>query len=153
MNLTEDPQTVTWPKIHYAFLERVGPFETNAMQAWADFVPSIPKIAEHNQIKAVLSLYKIGPQIYRAGVAIAAPPQHLPEGIRSMEFDGGKYSRFVLTGPYSEIGPATDHVMKIVSASGLPVRDDYFLENYLNDPATTPEAELITEILVPTAEV
>ena len=64
-----------------------------------------------------------------------------------------KYSRFVLTGPYSEIGAATDHVMKIVSASGLPVRDDYFLENYLNDPTTTPEAELITEILVPTAEV
>jgi DNA gyrase inhibitor GyrI len=77
----------------------------------------------------------------------------LPEGIQSMEFDGGKYSRFVLTGPYSEIGAATDHVMKIVSASGLRVRDDYFLENYLNDPATTPEAELITEILVPTAEV
>ena len=72
MNLTENPQTVIWPQIHYVFLERVGPFETNAMQAWTDFVPSIPKIAEHNQIKAVLSLYKIGPQIYRAGVAIAS---------------------------------------------------------------------------------
>ena len=32
----------------------------------------------------------------------------------------------------------------------LPLRDDYFIENYVNDPRTTPEAELITEILVPT---
>lgn len=151
MNLTEKPQTVTWPKIHYVYLERVGPFETNAKQAWVDFPPLIPKIAEHNQVTAVLSLYKMGPEIYRAGVAIAAPPQQLPEGLQSMEFDGGKYSRFVLTGPYSEIGPATDHVMKIVSATKLPVREDFFIENYLNDPTTTPEQELITEILVPTA--
>jgi hypothetical protein len=57
MNLSEEPETVRWPKSHYVFLERVGPFETNAKQAWVDFPPLIPKIAEHNQVTGVLSLY------------------------------------------------------------------------------------------------
>ena len=74
----------------------------------------------------------------------------VPEGLGYTEFRGGKFSRFVLTGPYTELGAATGRVMQIVSETKLPVRDDYFIENYLNDPRTTPEAELITEILVPT---
>jgi DNA gyrase inhibitor GyrI len=41
--------------------------------------------------------------------------------------------------------------MQIISEMKLSLRDDYFIENYLNDPRTTPEAELITQILVPTA--
>ena len=67
-----------------------------------------------------------------------------------MEFQEGKFSRFVLTGPYSNLGPASARVMQIISEAKLPLRDDFFIENYRNDPRTTPEAELITEILVPT---
>jgi effector-binding domain-containing protein len=74
----------------------------------------------------------------------------LPEGLNYTEFRGGKFRRFVLTGPYSELGAATGRVMQIISEARLPLRDDYFIENYRNDPRTTPEAELITEILVPT---
>ena len=152
MNLTEQPQTLTWPGNHYVYLERVGHFQTNAPQAWQDFLPLVAKIAEHNQIVGVMSLYKMGPQIYRAGVAVAAPPQQLPHGLGYLEFAGGKFSRFVLTGPYSDLGPATGRVMEIVSEIGLPLRDDWFIENYVNDPTTTPEEELVTEILVPTRE-
>ena len=150
MNLTEQPQIVIWPGTHYVFLERVGPFQTNAPQAWQDFLSLVAKIAEHNQIVRVMSLYKMGPQIYRAGVALAAPPQTLPQGLGYLEFEGGKYSRFVLTGPYSELGAATSRVMEVIAVTRLPLRDDYFIENYVNDPKTTPAEELITEILVPT---
>ena len=89
--------------------------------------------------------------IYRAGISVAAHPAVLPEGLSYTEFRGGKFSRFVLTGPYSELGAASSRVMQIISTTKLPLRDDYFIENYRNDPRTTPEAELITEILVPTA--
>jgi effector-binding domain-containing protein len=150
MKLTEEPQVVTWPQKHYVFVEKVGPFQTNAPQAWQNLHAFIPTIAEHNQITGYVSLYKMGPKIYRAGVTVAAHPAVLPEGLGYTQFSGGKFSRFVLTGSYSNLGPATGRVMQIISETKLPLRDDYFIENYLNDPRTTPEAELITEILVPT---
>jgi DNA gyrase inhibitor GyrI len=152
VNLTEQPQIVTWPGTHYVFLEKVGSFQTNAPRAWQEFMSFVPQIAEHDQIIGYISLYKIGPEIYRAGVALASPPQRPPQGLSYLAFAGGKFSRFVLTGPYSELGAATGRVMEIIAETKLPLRDDYFIENYVNDPKTTPEAELITEILVPTAE-
>jgi predicted transcriptional regulator YdeE len=151
MNLTEEPQVVTWPQTHYVFVEKVGPFQTNAPEAWQSLHTFVAKIAEHNQITGYISLYKMGPLIYRAGVSVAAHPEALPKGLDYTEFRGGKFSRFVLTGPYSQLGAATGRVMQIISETKLPLRDDYFIENYRNDFRTTPEAELITEILVPTA--
>jgi effector-binding domain-containing protein len=38
----------------------------------------------------------------------------------------------------------------MVSEKKIQVRDDYCIENYVNDPRTTPEPELVTEILIPT---
>ncbi len=150
MNLTEEPQVVIWPKTHYVFVEKVGPFQTNAPQAWQILHTFVGRIAEHNEITGYMSLYKVGPMIYRAGVSLAAHPAILPEDLAYMEFQGGKFSRFVLTGPYSNLGPASGRVMQIISETKLPLRDEFFIENYPNDPRTTPEAELITEILVPT---
>jgi DNA gyrase inhibitor GyrI len=98
-----------------------------------------------------MSLYKMGPKIYRAGVSLAAPPAKLPSQLTYMKFSGGKYSRFVLTGPYANLGPATGRVMEMIAQQKLPVREDFFIENYVNDPRTTPEDQLITEILVPTS--
>jgi effector-binding domain-containing protein len=151
MNLTEEPEVIIWPQTHYVFVEKVGPFQTNAPQAWQYLHTFVAGIAQHNQITGYVSLYKMGPMIYRAGVSVAAHPAVLPEGLSYTEFRGGKFSRFVLTGPYSELGAASSRVMQIISTTKLPLRDDYFIENYRNDPRTTPEAELITEILVPTA--
>jgi hypothetical protein len=125
MKLTEEPQVVTWPQTHYVFVEKVGPFQTNAPQAWQNLHTFVPTIAEHNHITGYMSLYKMGPKIYRAGVSVAAHPAVLPEGLGYTQFSGGKFSRFVLTGSYSNLGPATGRVMQIVSETKLPVRDDY----------------------------
>jgi len=57
-----------------------------------------PRISEHNKITGYLSLYKVEPKIYRAGVSLTAGPKHLPAGLEYTKFEGGKYSRFVLTG-------------------------------------------------------
>ena len=150
MNLNEQPQIVEWPEIHYVFIEKVGPFQTNAPQAWQDLHKFVPTLAASNQITGYTSLYKMGPSIYRAGVSLSASPDQLPEGLEYTKFGGGKFSRFVLTGPYENLGPATGRVMEIIAETKLPLRDDYFLENYVNDPRTTPAEQLITEILVPT---
>jgi effector-binding domain-containing protein len=150
MNLTEEPSIVNWPETHYIFIEKTGPFQETAPQAWQNLHPSVPAISEHNKITGYMSLYKRGPKIYRAGVSVAGEPKNLPENLRYEKFKGGKYSRFILTGPYSNLPEASGRVFEIVSEKKIQVRDDYCIENYVNDPRKTPEEELVTEILIPT---
>ncbi len=150
MKLTEDLEIVTWPEMHYAFIEKTGPFQNTAPQAWQALHQLVPKISEHNKIKGYTSLYKVGPKIYRAGVSLTAKPKELPAGVEYSKFAGGKYRRFVLTGPYSNLAEASRRVFEIVGERKVQLRDDYCIENYVNDPRTTPEEHLITEILIPT---
>ncbi|HUB00211.1 MAG TPA: GyrI-like domain-containing protein [Terracidiphilus sp.] len=150
LQLTQEPETVNWPETHYVFVERTGPFAQNAPAAWQELHGLLAAIAEHNQVTGYLSLYKTGPGLYRAGVSVAAEPVKLPEGVAYEKFAGGKYSRFVLTGAYSQLGEATGRAFELAAEKQIPLRDDYNIENYVNDPRVTPEAELITEILFPT---
>ena len=151
MNLTEVPDVVHWPATHYVFLERVGPFMKTAREAWQDLHALKYLIAENSQITGAMALYRMSPDIYRAGFILAgAPPAHPPE-LAYEKFPGGKFSRFVLTGSYANLPQASGRVWEIVSRTGIETRADFAIENYANDPSSTPEAELITEILVPTA--
>ena len=149
MNLTEKPDTLQWPETHYVFIEKIGPFQQNAPQAWQEVHKLLSTLAEHNQITAYFSLYRTDTQVYRAGVGLAAPPKELPAGLTYEKVPGGKYSRFVLTGPYPNLGPATGRAFELAAQLHLPLRRDFNIENYVNDPRTTPEEELITEIMFP----
>ncbi len=151
MNLTQEPEITTWPATHYVFVEKVGPFMENAPQAWQSAHTFMPALAERNKITGYMSLYKVGPKVYRAGFALAAPPVDLPQGLTYEKFNGGKYSRFVLTGSYTNLGQATGRVFEIAAEKKIAQRDDYCIENYVNDPRITPEDQLITQILIPTA--
>jgi len=149
LNLATTPETVTWPETHYVYIEKVGPFQNTAPQAWDEFQKIIPAICEHNKVTSYTSLYKVGPQIYRAGVGLSSEPKNLPAGLHYTKFPGGKYARFTLTGPYSNLPEASGRVFDMVKDQKLSVRDDFNIENYVNDPHTTPAADLVTQILVP----
>jgi len=151
MNLTEVPAVVHWPATHYVFLERVGPFMKTAREAWQDLHALKYLIAETSQITGAMALYRMSPDIYRAGFILAGAPPALPPELAYEKFPGGKFSRFVLTGSYANLPQASGRVWEIVSRTGIETRADFAIENYANDPSSTPEAELITEILVPTA--
>ena len=151
MNLTQNPEVVNFPATHYVFVEKHGDFPTIAPQAWQSVHRFVPELSKKNKIVGGLSLYKMGPKMYRAGFALSAAPVDLPDGLAYQNFPGGKYSRFVLTGPYTELPAASGQVWNIVAEKKIPVRDDYAIENYMNDPGSTPPDELITQILVPTA--
>jgi effector-binding domain-containing protein len=150
IKLTQEPHIVTWPETHYVFIEKIGPFQNTAGQAWQNLHQLVAGISEHNKITGYTSLYKVGPKIYRAGVSLAAEPKNLPGDLQYENFKGGKYRRFVLTGPYSNLPEACGRVFEIVSEKKIQLRDDYCIENYANDPRTTPEEQLVTEILIPT---
>ena len=82
---------------------------------------------------------------------MAAPAEQLPAGVEYAVFPSGKYSRFVLTGSYSDLPAASRRVFELVAEKKIEVGDNFCIENYVSDPKTTPEAEWITEILIPTA--
>ncbi len=151
MKLDETPQEIAWPETHYAFIEKIGPFQETAPQAWQAINQLIPTIAEHHKITGYMSLYKVEAKIYRAGVALDAAPAELPEGVQYTNFKGGNYVRFVLTGAYSNLPEACGRVFLLVAEKKIPQRDDFCIENYVNDPRTTPEDQLVTEILIPAA--
>lgn len=151
MNLTEIPAVVTWPVTHYVYVEKIGPFQETARNAWATLHQSVPEISKQAKITGFSSFYKVQPQmIYRAGVVVDSEPKNLPPGLKYVKFEGGKYSRFTLKGSYEQLPEASGRVFKIVEETKLPVADNFFIENYVNDPKTTPESELVTEILIPT---
>lgn len=151
LNFTDTPDTVVWPAVHYVYVEKTGPFQVIAPQAWQELHRLLPKIEEHDQITGFISLYKVEPPVYRAGVSVAAKPEHLPAGVVYEEAPGGKYARFTLVGPYSELPEASGRAFQIAHSSKLPLRDGFNIENYVNNPRTTPEDQLVTEILFPIA--
>jgi effector-binding domain-containing protein len=132
------------------FVEAVGPFQQNAPKAWQTAHTLLPALAARNKIIGNMSLYKVEEKIYRAGFALADAPVELPEGLRYEKFEGGKYMSFVLTGSYAQMPQACGRVFELVRKRELPVRDGFFVENYVNDPRMTSEDELITEIQIPT---
>jgi predicted transcriptional regulator YdeE len=150
MNLTEVPAVVNWPETYYVYVEKVGPFMTNAPAAWGEAHPLAPELLKHNKITGYMSLYKVPQQIYRAGFALEAPPSELPKGLSYELFPGGKYSKFTLTGPYTLLGQASGRVFELVKQQQIAMREDFYIENYVTDPRVTPEEQLVTEILVPT---
>lgn len=137
--------------MHFVFIEELGSFMESAPKAWQALHALTSEIEKHNTITRYMSLYKFSPQVYRAGHALAEAPRELPQRVRYEVFPGGKYSRFVMTGPFSDLPEASGRVFELVEEKKIRQRDGYCIEHYLDDPRVTPDDQLRTEILVPTA--
>ncbi len=151
MNLTEGGDIIRWPETHYVFVEKTGPIPKIAPEAWQTALSLAPELAKKNQIAWNMSLYRMNPSVYRAGFVVSDKPKKVPAGMQYERFGGGRYSRFVLTGSYSDLPAATRRVFELVAQRGIELRSDFNIESYLSDPGTTEEDNLITEILIPTA--
>jgi len=154
LNLTEEGEIVSFGPIHYAFIEKKGEFSQTAPACWTELHSVRPEIAKNNQITIFFSSFQTEPEkIYFAGVGLTEPAKQLPAGIQYKLFPGGQYARFVLTGPFSNLPAACHRVFEIVKERKIRVRaNDYFVEHYLDDPDSTPQDKIRTEILVPIQE-
>ncbi len=157
MNLSAEFEPVSRPLTHYVFLEKHGPFAEVAPPLWNDLMPLLGKL-DQKQVREYLGLSGIDKRktgedtmIYQAGVALAQEPETLPNGLGHRAIKAGKYARFLLIGPYSHVWVAFNRIFKILSEKRVALRPEFCIENYLNDPRVTPEAQLQTELLVPIA--
>ena len=157
MNLSLEFETVTRPLTHYVFLETQGPFPEVAPPLWEKLLPFVPRL-DQQQILEYLGLSgidktKVGEEtmIYQAGIVVPAEPRRLPDGLRHRAVKSGKYARFVLKGPYTQIWMAFDQIFRTLAEAKVELRPEFCIENYVNDPRVTPEDQLRTELLVPIA--
>jgi predicted transcriptional regulator YdeE len=150
MSASDVIDVVSWPETHYVYVEKIGPFMQTAQAAWQQVHSFAAALSAHNQITGAFSMYKMEPPTYRAGFRIATPPVELPAGLTYLNFEGGRFARYVVKGSYSQLPEATGHAWAEFGKSGLAARDAMAVENYANDPSSTPEDQLITEILMPT---
>ncbi len=150
MELTQEPEIVTWPEMNYVFVEKTGPFQASAPEAWQQLHKLTNAIAEHNKITGYTSLYRMNPMVYRAGISVAEEPRNLPKGVEFTRFKGGKYSQLVLTGRFADLPEASRRMFQIVGEKKIEMRDDFCIEHYVTDPRETPENQNVIEIAVPT---
>lgn len=152
--LTEVPQVVHLPDSHYLFIEAFGPFQNTAPNTWGEFHKHMPSLLTTFNMVHVCSFYKIEPPQYRAGMIIDSAPslESLPEGLSYELVTGGKYVKYVYTGPYDNLGEMVGRMYKLFGEQTEHVkRDGFAIEMYTNDPKTTPKEELITELWIPVA--
>ena len=156
MNLTPNFEIVSRPTTHYLFLERRGPFAEVAPPTWNEFFLLLDGQVEQNAIVEHMGLSGMDRKatgedamIYQAGITLRRAPGRPIKGLQYRKIESGKYARFVLIGPYAHIWAAFDYIFKTLAGKGVKLREEFCIENYLNDPKVTPEDELKTELLVP----
>lgn len=150
MKLLTSLDLTQFSETHYIFVEKVGSFEETATQAWQQLHKNLAKITEKNQTLAFFAQYKVQPQmVYRAGIAVDRKPESLPEGFAYENFKGGLYQRFTMIGDYKNLPEACGSVFALVEKEKISIRDDWFVENYINNPSHRQPEELVTEILIP----
>ncbi|SSW66479.1 AraC family transcriptional regulator [Achromobacter agilis] len=84
-----------------------------------------------------------------AGVPVAADAA-LGDGWERFEIPAGRCAVLVHTGPYSEMGKAYNWMFsEWLPGSGMVPADFPMFEQYMNDPRSTPPAQLVTRIHLP----
>lgn len=158
LNMNLKPEIVVRPTSHYVYLRRTGPFAEVAPPAWDEMFRLLAGKIGHDQFTELLGLSGIDKSkqgeeamMYEAGVCVADKPVKISEGLQYKKLNGGKYAQFLLTGPYSQIWIAFSQIFRALSEGKVTLREDFCIENYINDPKVTPAEELQTQILIPLA--
>lgn len=156
INLTEKPEIVQQPSQLYLYLEKTGPFMVQAPKAWQEFWEISQPLTKTLSITGMAGLSKIDESrqgddrfTYQAGVFVGVAPASVPKGLSLRTTPGGKYVRFMLTGPYHQLAHAYPQIFSILEREKISMREEFCAEIYLNTPEDTQEENLKTEILIP----
>lgn len=68
MKLTEKPDFIERPSMHYVYVEKIGPFMETAQKAWQMLHEQIPALTQISKVTGFMAIFQMEPQmIYRAG--------------------------------------------------------------------------------------
>lgn len=141
----------------FVYLERIGAFEIQAPKAWGDLFGILNSSnLDKSCMSSMLALSKIDSSkegdekfSYQAGFSTLTKIEELPESLLSRTVDSRKYAKFLLKGPYCNLGRAYQVAIEMISENKIEMENDFAMEVYLNTPNQVSEDELLTEIFLP----
>lgn len=146
-----DVTIVDQPELRIAGIRHIGPYQQigKAFGSLGGLLKGPPPPGSQ-----MIALYHDDPAItapdqLRSEAALTLPAgAHAPDGLVEQRVPAGRYARTVHKGSYEGL-PATWNALKIewLPKSGHRMGHPSY-EVYLNNPMTTPQAELLTEIYV-----
>ena len=154
-----DVQIKTIPELRTAAVHHVGPYQAIS-EAFRKLGEIAGRSALFTQVTAptMLAVFHDDPETtpadqLRSDAALVVPSDvSLPAGLAELRVPGGDYASTVFVGPYEQLGDAWRRLMgEWLPASGKRLAPGVSYEVYLNNPQTTPKAELRTELRMPIA--
>lgn len=159
MTFNTNYDIVTRKESHFVYFEDKGPFQEIAAPLWQKLIPLLPSIKqdliEEYVGMGIINTDNTGEEImiYHAGLIVKENAKSsILETNKELKYravPSGKYAKFIHIGPYPLIWEAFNRSFQTLIEQKVALRKEYAIENYLNDPAVTPENELLTEILIP----
>ncbi len=86
---------------------------------------------------------------FEAAVPVAEPPKDAPTGDLTVgKTQGGRAFKFVHRGSYDDMDTTYDAITNFLDEKQLDAKGS-FIEQYVTDPVTTPQDNLVVEVFVP----
>lgn len=156
VNLSSQPEIVQRTFKNLLYREKAGPFATIAPAAWQELL-SLVGGKWPSETTGLVTLFRLDSSnetsakgVYQAGITLSSGLESVPEGLKIRDVHAERYACFLLKGPYTQLPEAYPAALATLQDKGLNLRDDFTIENYLNDPSNTPnEDDLRTELLFP----
>ena len=153
LNMSTEIEVITRPMTNYWALESKGEdFKDIAPDIWQKFLKVLEvekQDVSQSEFMGVGFINEDKHCVYRAAVSEKEGHEMKFDGLVKCQLPETKYAKFLLKGSFDQIWPAVNKAFELVDQSQYEFTKEPCLENYLNDPAITPEEDLLTEILIP----
>ncbi len=118
-------------------------------QTWGAIMQYAGRIGVHPSGPPFVAYHNMDMQDLDLEIGFPYAQQVMGEGeILEGEIPGGKAASCLHVGPYDQVGAAYEALRKWIEAGGYTPSGVAY-ESYLNDPQTTPAAELQTQVVFP----
>jgi AraC family transcriptional regulator len=146
----------TLEPMRVAYLRAIGPYQQEFPKLWPKFAALAGARGLFKPGVKAISLCHDSPKSTPAdqlrGDACVTIDESFQgdDALKVQTIDGGRYAVAQHVGPYADL-PKTWHALanEWMPTSGQTPRNKPSFEIYVNDPSTTPETELLTEIHIP----
>jgi len=118
-------------------------------QTWGAIMQYAGRIGVHPSGPPFVAYHNMDMQDLDLEIGFPYAQQVMGEGeILAGEIPGGKAASCLHVGPYDQVGAAYEALRRWIEAGGYTPSGVAY-ESYLNDPQTTPAAELQTQVVFP----
>jgi effector-binding domain-containing protein len=156
--ISEKPEMYVSKDEFYLYLEKNGPFDQSAGEAWREFhkVHSTMQLKmqpNHMQAYSIMDESKQGDDkyTYQAGLTFDKKVDNVPPELKIRPVKAGKtYASFTYKGPYDGLKQAYPAALAALPKNGLKLqKNELIMERYLNTPQDTKPEDLMTVLLFP----